>query len=222
MFKVVTLLKRRPGMSVQDFQRVWLHDHAARAAQVPGLRCYVQSHTLLQGYVKGERIYDGIGEMVFHSEDAYLAARNSDVAQRAQRDLAEFTDTAQTVIMTVDVHVIVDGAIPRDGVKNVEFVNCRPGMDLTAFRRYWREHHGPLASGIPGMRRYEQNHLRLAEYADGSTPRYDGLAITWFDSTADMKQGAQTEVYARTRADEARFLPDGHLPFIVTREHVIV
>ena len=36
-----------------------------------------------------------------------------------------------------------------------------------------------------------------------------------------MKEGATTPIYAATRADEANFLPDGHLPFIVTREHEI-
>ncbi len=57
--------------------------------------------------------------------------------------------------------------------------------------------------------------------ATAARPPFDGLAITWFDSTADMKAGTRTEVYARTRADEANFLPDGHLPFIVTREHLV-
>ena len=222
MYKVTTLLKRRPGMSVEDFQRYWREKHVKIAAATPDLRRYVQSHALVQGYAKGELAYDGINEMWFASKEAYAAAHEPVFVRRLAEDYAAFCDAARQVVMPVEVHVIVDGPIPANGVKNIEFVNSRPGMDLHAFRRYWQERHGPLAAGIGVIRRYEQNHLSLAEYQAQPMPRYDGLAITWFDSTADMKRGATTDIYASTRADEANFLPDGHLPFIVTREHIIV
>jgi uncharacterized protein (TIGR02118 family) len=117
--------------------------------------------------------------------------------------------------------VIKDQAVPGNAVKNIEFVNRRPGMALEPFRAYWREVHGPIASRIPVLRRYEQNHLKREAYAAEAAPRYDGLAITWFESTADMKRGTSTPEYAATRADEPNFLPEGHLPIIITREHVL-
>lgn len=222
MYKIVTLMKRRTGMPVEAFQSRWL-EHAQVAADAPGLRRYVQSHTLLQGYAKGERLYDGIGEMWFDSREAWLAAcEDAAYGERIARDEQAFLDPARKVVMPVQALVIKDGSIPPNGVKNIEFVNRRPGMPLQAFRDYWRQVHGPLASRIALMRRYEQNHLVLDEYEGGRVPCFDGLAITWFDSTEDMKKGTQTSVYAETRADEANFLPDGHLPFIVTREHTIV
>jgi uncharacterized protein (TIGR02118 family) len=95
-------------------------------------------------------------------------------------------------------------------------------MPLEPFRAYWRNVHGPLASTIPVMHRYEQNHAALSEYEKSAAPPYDGLAITWFASTADMKRGTATPEYAATRADEPNFLPDGHLPIIVAREHVVL
>ena len=222
MFKVVTLYKRKPGWDVASFQQRWLDKHALIASRTPGLRRYVQSHALPQGYTKGELIYDGISEMWFDSEAAYQDASVSDAFTKVLQDADAFTDAAKTVVMTVDVHVIKDGAIPVPAVKNIEFVNQRPGMDLHAFRRYWKEVHGPIASRIEVLQRYEQNHLRLQEYAAPERPVFDGLAITWFHSTADMKRGATTEAYAITRADEPHFLPDGHLPIIVATEHVIV
>jgi hypothetical protein len=33
-----------------------------------------------------------------------------------------------------------------------------------------------------------------------------------------MREGALSPEYAVTRADEPNFLPDGHLPIIITRE----
>jgi hypothetical protein len=47
-------------------------------------------------------------------------------------------------------------------------------------------------------------------------------SVDWFASTADMRKGTTTAEYVATRADESNFLPDGHLPIIITREHVIV
>ena len=222
MYKVVTAYKRKPGMDVEAFQRYWLENHAPIAACLPGLRRYVQSHSLVQGYRKGDLPCDGLSEMWFDSRDAWQSAMASPVAAALRADERAFIDAARKVVMPVETLVIKNGAIPANAVKNIEFVNRRPGMELHAFRAYWRNVHGPLASQIGPLRRYEQNHLQLQEYGEGlPAPAFDGLAITWFESTAAMKEGATMPIYAQTRADEANFLPDGHLPFIVTREHEI-
>jgi uncharacterized protein (TIGR02118 family) len=222
MHKVVVLLKRKAGMPVEAFQEHWRTVHGPLVAEIPGLRRYVQSHALLQGYGRGDLLFDGIGELWFDSPDAFNRGWGSLEGIAAAREEGAFLDRSRMLVMPVEVHVIKDGTIPDNAVKNIEFVNRRPGMDLDQFRRYWREVHGPIASRIPPLRRYEQNHLSRTVYDGDPTPPYDGLAITWFQSTADMKQGATTQEYAVTRADEPNFLPDGHLPIIITREHVIV
>jgi uncharacterized protein (TIGR02118 family) len=222
MLKIVTLMKRRSGLSVEDFQKHLRDTHGPLAANGPGLRRFVQSCALPQGYGKGELLFDAVEEMWFDSREAYESYHGSAEFAAAQADADTFLDSARTIVMPVDIHVIKDGRIPDNAVKNIEFVNKRPGMGLEQFRAYWRNVHGPLAATIPVMHRYEQNHLALGEYAKGEPPAYDGLAITWFASTADMKRGTTTPQYAATRADELNFLPDGHLPIIVTREHVLV
>jgi uncharacterized protein (TIGR02118 family) len=216
--KVVTLLKRKAGLSVETLQEHWRERHAPLVAARLRPARYVVSAALPQGYGKGELLFDGISEMWLASRTAFEARAPTEIAADEER----FLDRKRTVVMPVEVHVIKDGAIPANAVKNIEFVNRRPGMALAAFQAYWREVHGPIASKIPVLRRYEQNHLAASAYAADPDPPYDGLAITWFDSTADMKRGTTTPEYAATRADEAIFLPDGHLPIIITREHVIV
>lgn len=222
MFKVVALLKRKPGMSVEDFQHYWRYQHGPLVARCAEVRRHLQSAALLQGYRKGELLFDGISETWFDSTQAYDAYRLGPGSAAVAEDWGHFVDQSRTVSMPVDVHVIKDGAIPKDAVKNIEFVNRRPGMALEPFREYWRNVHGPIASRIAVIRRYEQNHLQPGAYAAGVAPPYDGLAITWFVSTADMKQGTSTPEYALTRADEPNFLPPGHLPIIITREHWVV
>jgi uncharacterized protein (TIGR02118 family) len=209
-------------MSVADFQGYWRYRHGTLAAQAPQLRRYVQSHALLQGYKKGELLFDGLDEMWFDAELEHKAFLRSSLYRDLEADRATFLDRTRTVTMPVDVIVAKDGVIPENAVKNVEFVNRRPGMALEPFRKYWREVHGPIASKISAIRRYEQNHLVLSCYEKNASPPYDGLAITWFESTAEMKHAATTPEYAATRADEPNFLPDGHLPIIITKEHVLV
>jgi uncharacterized protein (TIGR02118 family) len=222
MLKIVTLQKRRAGLSVEDFQNHLRGTHGPLAARGPGLARYVQSCALPQGYAKGELLFDAVGEMWFDSAQAYGRYLASPQFAAARADENNFLDTARTVVMPVDVHVIKDGRAPDNAIKNIEFVNKRPGMALAPFRDYWRTVHGPLAATIPVLHRYEQNHLALSEYEKPAAPAYDGLAITWFASTADMKRGTTTPEYAATRADEPNFLPDGHLPIIITREHRII
>ena len=38
--------------------------------------------------------------------------------------------------------------------------------------------------------RYVQSHTRSDSYGRSRPPRYDGVAITWFDSTAAMRMSA--------------------------------
>jgi uncharacterized protein (TIGR02118 family) len=222
MVKIAILMKRRPGLSVEDFQDHLRTRFGPLAVRGPGLRRYVQSCALPQGYARGELLFDAVGEMWFDSLDDDARCVRSPEFAAAREDENAFLDRTRTLTMPMDVHVIKDGVIPGNAVKNIEFVNRRPGMARDEFRTYWRNVHGPLAAKIPSFRRYEQNHLALGEYQKGAAPRYDGLAVTWFASTAEMRSGAATAEYAATRADEAHFLPEGHLPIIITREHVVL
>jgi conserved hypothetical protein len=214
--KIVFLHKRASGLDVEAFHKA-LATLAESLQEIDGLTGYVQSHTLLRGYSKGELLFDAVEEFSF-ADDASLKRFASDVEARLGAARAELVDPAASHRMQVEVHRVKDLEVPEGAVKNIEFVNRRPGMELHAFRDYWRNVHGPIGSHIPTILRYEQNHLALSEYEGASEPRYDGLAITWFESTAAMRAGAETEAYRITREDEVNFLPDGHLPIIIVNE----
>jgi len=221
MVKIIAILKRKPGMSVEDFQKYWLTTHAGIVSRMPGIRRYVQSHTLVAGYGKGEPVFDGIAEVWFDDTAAMRALAGTSAYAAVQADEAEFIDRATMGLIVTEEHVIKDGPLPAGGVKNVEFVTRRPAMAVDEFQRYWREVHGPLAAKIPVIRRYVQSHTRRSASEAGRNPRYDGVAITWFDDTRAMRQSARTPEYAQVRADEPNFIT-ADPPFIITREHVIV
>ena len=221
MVKLVALLKRKQGLPVEEFQQYWRTTHAEVVKKLPGIRRYVQSHTLLSGYRKGEPAYDGVAELWFDNTEAMRVLGPTREYADVQADELNFIDRTTMGTIITDEYVIKDGAIPADGVKNIEFVTHKPGMSIEAFQKHWREIHGPLGASIPVVQRYVQSHTRLAIYKSGKTPVYDGVAITWFDSTNTMRVSATTPEYARTRADEENFIAPGTLPFIITKEHVI-
>jgi uncharacterized protein (TIGR02118 family) len=217
MVKLVTHFKRKAGLSVEAFQTEWRSTHAEKVLGIPGLRGYVQSHVLPSGYRKGEPFCDGVVEVWFADRDAFEAARTSPVFDAVRADADRFRERATAGTMLTVEHLIKDGPKPPSGVKNVEFVVRRRDLAVDEFHRYWREHHGPLAARIAPIRRYVQSH----SIDDPATRAFDGIASTWFDDTNAMRDSATTEEYRLTREDEANFV-GAHLPFVITREHVIV
>jgi len=221
MVKAISFFKRKSGMSVESFQEYWRTAHAELVVKMPGIRRYVQSHTRLSGYRKGEPIYDGIAEIWFDETQAMRALAGTREYAAVQADEIQFIDRATMGLIITEDHVIKNGPVPPNGVKNIELINHKPGMTIEAFQKYWREVHGPLAALIPVVRRYVQSHTRRAIYESGRTPRYDGVALTWFDDTQAMRLSATTPEYARVRADEANFIRPSP-PFIIAREHAII
>ena len=221
MIKVVSVLQRKAGMGVEDFQAHWLHQHAAIVARLPGLRRYAQSHTLLGGYRKGQPAADGLAELWFDDSNALRALVGTAQLQAVLADEPKFVDMARFVQIHTDEHVIKNGPVPAGGVKNVEFVSKKAGMPVAAFQHYWINTHGPLGASIKTVKRYVQSHTRASAYGRSAAPALDGFALTWFDNTAAMRESARSAEYENTRADEENFLTVP-LEFIITREHIIL
>ena len=90
MIKVISALKRKPDMEVEAFQDYWLNVHGPIAARLPGVRRYVQSHTLLGGYRKRQPAADGIAELWFDDTDALRALEGTAALDATLGDHVEF------------------------------------------------------------------------------------------------------------------------------------
>jgi uncharacterized protein (TIGR02118 family) len=221
MVKVVTFLKRAPGMPLEEFQAYWRGRHPEVVVALPGVRRYVQSHTLASAYAKGEPLYDGIAEVWADDTEALRAMTRSPQYARVQADEANFIDRGTMGVLVTEDHAVKDGAAPPDAVKSVEFLTRKTGLSVEDFQRYWREVHGPIAARIAALRRYVQSHVRRSAYEAGRAPAYDGVALRWFDSTGAIRTATATPEYEHAVADRPRFLAQGPMRVILTREHVI-
>jgi uncharacterized protein (TIGR02118 family) len=221
MIKVVSVIKRRSDMSVEAFQDYWSNQHSQLVVQLPSLSRYVQSHTRLSGYKNRKPAVDGVSELWFDDTDALVALQNSPLLSKVAEDENNFIDMSSYVQLLVEEHVIKDGEIPDAGVKNIEIVHRKSGMQVEAFQKHWRETHGPLGAAIPQVDRYVQNHARLSSYQSGREPQIDGLALTWFDDVDAMRASGKSREYDETRADEDNFVKIP-LDFVIATEHVIL
>ena len=215
MVKLIAFFKRKAGMSVGAFQEHWRTRHAELVVRQSGLRRYVQNHTLSSAYRRSEPAYDGVAEAWFDDTNAMRALASSPEFKAVQQDEANFIDPNSIASIITDEVVIVDGPISDASVKMIAFLNKRPDVSFEFFQRYWRETHGPIASRIPGNRRYVQCHVRPGIYQAGRTPAYDGIPISWFEDVDALRDSGSTPEYKATRADEPNFMISGRLPFVI-------
>jgi len=106
--KGLFLLKRRAGMSPEEFQDYWLHKHAPLVPREPGLLQYVQCHHVLEGYADGEPAYDGVAELWWRDRAAFDRYWNSDALQEEfATDPPQFMNVdASTGILAEEYRVI--------------------------------------------------------------------------------------------------------------------
>jgi uncharacterized protein (TIGR02118 family) len=101
----------------------------------------------------------------------------------------------------------------------------RADIDNGEFRKRWREGHGPIASKLPGLRRYHQNHVtdrqqRGITYARGAL-NFDGFSELWFDDVPSMQMAFVNDNQVKELGeDEARFI--GEMKLITAIQHVVI
>jgi uncharacterized protein (TIGR02118 family) len=94
MVKLIAFLKRKPGMSREDFVQRWVNEHTQLSSQLPGLLEY-RINTALQHQPGGdglEPLYDGTAELWWESIEAMEASFASEIGKRAGADADEFCE----------------------------------------------------------------------------------------------------------------------------------
>ena len=241
MIKLAVLLKRKPGMSFDQFDRYWDGTHGALVVSIPEftrhVRRYSQAHIVDPTYdgagMAWKRAdYDGIAEVWFDDLAAMTTAFNEPrFVALLEPDDEKFIDPAAVAIMvTEEIEKIAFHGAPK--VKLAVVIKRREGMSFEEFDQYWNHIHGAIVTGVPEfarhVRRYVQSHW-VADYSGAgdvstlSSPwrraPFDGIAELWFDSIADMVRAFNEPQFMATIApDDEKFVDAIHTQLFTLRE----
>jgi uncharacterized protein (TIGR02118 family) len=112
MVKLIVAIRRKQGMSPQDFHYQWGTRHAALVRSCPAsrryIRKYVQCHTLEEEYSAGEPAFDGTAELWFESvaeKERFFS--DPDYLAQVRPDEARFSDMSRTLFFLTQEKSIV-------------------------------------------------------------------------------------------------------------------
>lgn len=122
MIKLHFVLRRKKGMSLEDFQKYWKENHGplvAKNAKALGIQRYLQSHSfpgqenspMTQERGGMEPLYDGVAELWWASHEAMAAAGQTAEGRAAAQELLEdernFIDFSRSTMWLAEEHVVV-------------------------------------------------------------------------------------------------------------------
>jgi uncharacterized protein (TIGR02118 family) len=241
MLKLVYLLRRKPGLSLEEFQAHWLERHATFGRSNPAVRRYVQYHALANDPIRealaqaGDgataESYDGVAIAWWDSLDAMRAAMQGDEVAAALEDEKHFIDHGRSVAVLTDEHVIVE-PIGEAPIVLIECLRRRDDIDRSTFSERWL-HHGHIgreahARGL--LQGYIQNHVlaeddaRVGEIDDlGSAEEsWDGVVTAYFHSLAVAKELFTSPLASeQSYEDEKTFIDHSRGLYLMARRHVI-
>ncbi|MDA1074211.1 MAG: EthD domain-containing protein [Proteobacteria bacterium] len=210
MIRIVFLLRRKAGLTIDAFHKYWLQEHgplvASHAKHINAMK-YVQVHTLddpineAMAKARGgmEPIYDGVAEVWFENRQALVDAMASDAGAKAAAalvaDEAKFIDLAASPLWLAHEYPQVNPtpenivARPRSSFVKLYFpLRRKPGVDLADMQRYWYSNHGPIirrqAAGS-GIARYMQVH-RFEDDLEAALRDARGTEVAAYDGHAEV------------------------------------
>ena len=94
-------------------------------------------------------------------------------------------------------------------------------VEISEFRHYSLETHGPKDLKLPGLRRYYQCHVRDGAYALGEA-FLDCASILWFDNVEAIARMMKSPEYKDAEVDMPNFINTKYAHMMVTDETWII
>ena len=182
MIRLIFVLRRKPSMSREQFQKYWHEVHGplvARHATTLNILRYLQDHTLddpmneQMARQRGgmEPPYDGVAELWWTTREAFATSIGSPAGQTAAKELVEdeatFIDLPNSPLWLAYEYPQINPsedivARPGSGLVKIFFpLRHPPNQTLEQAQLYWRTNHGPIIRGLAGgshLKKYFQVH----------------------------------------------------------------
>ena len=109
MIAAISLMRRRPDLTVEQFRRHWLHPHGTMTAELPGVRHYVQHHPVdgpgTNAYAR-EIAIDGVPELWFDDYDQRRIAYTSPRMAECNIDSEQFVGSVTRIVSEPEVVIV--------------------------------------------------------------------------------------------------------------------
>ncbi len=105
MVKLIAFLKRKPGVTMEEFKVRWVDEHTKISGQMPNLRGYYVNIATPQQPDGGEPLYDGTAELWWDSVEDMEADFKSEKGVLAGNDGDAFT-TVRAHLYTTEYTII--------------------------------------------------------------------------------------------------------------------
>jgi uncharacterized protein (TIGR02118 family) len=182
MIRLIFVLRRKPSLSRDEFQKYWHEVHgplvASHATSLSILR-YVQDHTVddpmneQMARARGgmEPPYDGVAELWWTTRDVFATnvatSAGRTAAEELLEDEAKFIDLANSPLWLAYEYPQINPsedmvARPSSGLVKIFFpLRHPPNLTLEQAQLYWRTNHGPIIRQLAGgshLKKYFQVH----------------------------------------------------------------
>jgi len=108
LVKLIILIKRKPGMPLEDFRHYALQHHAPQMEKLKGLKRYYQCHVSDSAYTIGESLLDAAFMLWFDDTETMEKMLDSiDYKKQIKNDMSHFVDPKYIHTMAVREHWVI-------------------------------------------------------------------------------------------------------------------
>jgi uncharacterized protein (TIGR02118 family) len=224
MIKTLVFVRKKPGMSFEDFARYWVDIHGPIAAKLPGLRRLV-TNLVRPELQRAASRWDGLSCAWFESAEAVRSVASTPQFHAMLDDEENFVDTSDRFPIIIAPHfplpestLVADGS--SDTIKTVVAIWRKSGTECEAFNSYWKNTHSKLICALPNLQAYVQNTVRMD--MQRREPPCDAMAECWWTNLGGVREAVKSAAYAAVQADEKQFVDADRLAPMMVREVEVV
>lgn len=183
-YRCIAVLETSSSADMQALQAAWRQGDPFAGLQKEGVTRYVRGLAVpTEDAALAQRGRIGIAHLFVPDAPTALTL-NARLRAGEIHGTHPVLGSARIIAMAVAqrYHLGVEDDFGQTPLRAVFLVKGRDDIGPRGFHRHWREIHGPMLIGQPGVTRYAQNH-RLYDSYDGG-PEFDGFAEMSFPDEA--------------------------------------
>ncbi|WP_034264735.1 EthD domain-containing protein [Actinospica robiniae] len=217
----------KPGLSAEAFQEYWRTVHAVQyASRIPQIRKYLIDTRVANPVELGEPQlpHQGIAEIwLANGEEQLASLQTEEFLQGARLDEPKWAAFWLTLVLDTTAHEILPAAAARtDQVVWTVLHKRKPGLALAEYRERSLQEYAPAVAKLPGLRRYQHNHVNDGAYVFGESS-FDSVEQLWFDDVEQLVAAVRSPEYSESVEAARAALLDPRYTFSLTgRQHWII